>query len=204
MARKTKAEAQETRQQILDAAEQVFATRGVARTSLQDIAGAAGVTRGAVYWHFQDKADLFEAMLNRVVMPCESALEQALANPPESTLSSLLEMVLVPFEALSTNAQTQRVFTVAMHYTEYTGDMAIAQQRHNDSLAGFIEQMHSVMLRGQAAGQIRTDLDVKGAAIGLFALVDGLMRQWTLAPDSFDLMKVGRQAALSYLSGLQP
>jgi len=60
------------------------------------------------------------------------------------------------------------------------------------------------MLRGQAAGQIRTDLDVKGAAIGLFALVDGLMRQWTLAPDSFDLMTVGRQAALSYLSGLQP
>ncbi|MEK8048268.1 TetR family transcriptional regulator [Ideonella margarita] len=204
MVRKTKAEAQETRQQILDAAEQVFATRGVARTSLQDIAGAAGVTRGAVYWHFQDKADLFEAMLNRVVMPCESALEQALANPPESTLSSLLDMVLVPFEALSTNAQTQRVFTVAMHYTEYTGDMAIAQQRHNDSLAGFIEQMHSVMLRGQAAGQIRPDLDARGAAIGLFALVDGLMRQWTLAPDSFDLLQVGRQAALSYLSGLQP
>ena len=52
MARKTKNEAQETRKTILYAAMQVLLTRGIARTQLADIAREAGVTRGAIYWHF--------------------------------------------------------------------------------------------------------------------------------------------------------
>ena len=59
MARRTKGEALETRHRILDVAERVFSERGVTRTSLADVAKAAGVTRGAIYWHFADKADLF-------------------------------------------------------------------------------------------------------------------------------------------------
>jgi len=62
MARKTKLEALETRERLLDAGEVVFRQRGVTRTSLAEIAAAAGVTRGAVYWHFKDKAALFHAM----------------------------------------------------------------------------------------------------------------------------------------------
>ena len=60
--RKTKMEALETRGRLLDAADCVFRQRGVTRTSLAEIANAAGVTRGAVYWHFKDKAALFHAM----------------------------------------------------------------------------------------------------------------------------------------------
>lgn len=59
--RRTKEDAQHTREALLDAAELVFAQRGVSRTSLQEIAKAAGLTRGAVYWHFKDKAELFNA-----------------------------------------------------------------------------------------------------------------------------------------------
>ena len=63
MARRTKEEAAITREQLLDAAERVFRERGVAGSSLAEVASAAGVTRGAVYWHFRDKADLFAAMI---------------------------------------------------------------------------------------------------------------------------------------------
>ena len=69
MARKTKEEARETRNRILDAAEQVFQRQGVSRTSLADIAGEARVTRGAIYWHFKNKADLYDAMIKRVLAP---------------------------------------------------------------------------------------------------------------------------------------
>jgi putative PEP-CTERM system TPR-repeat lipoprotein len=65
MARRTKEEAQETRNRILDFAEHVFNEKGVSRTSLDDLARAAGVTRGAIYWHFRNKAELFDAMLAR-------------------------------------------------------------------------------------------------------------------------------------------
>jgi len=59
MARKTKQQAQETRQHILDVALRLFSRQGVSATSLADIAQAAGVTRGAIYWHFKNKSDLF-------------------------------------------------------------------------------------------------------------------------------------------------
>jgi TetR/AcrR family acrAB operon transcriptional repressor len=55
MVRRTKEEAAATRDSILDAAEILFAKNGVSRTTLQHIATAAGVTRGAIYWHFVDK-----------------------------------------------------------------------------------------------------------------------------------------------------
>src|SRR5690554_7754990 len=69
MARKTKAEAEATREAIMDCAEQVFMDKGVARASLEEIARAAGVTRGAVYWHFRNKQDILHAMLERVRAP---------------------------------------------------------------------------------------------------------------------------------------
>ena len=64
MVRRTKEEAQETRSAILEAAERAFYERGVARTTLADIATLAGVTRGAIYWHFSNKADVVQAMLD--------------------------------------------------------------------------------------------------------------------------------------------
>ena len=77
MARRTREEALETRNRILDAAERVFNEHGVSRTSLASIASAAGVTRGAVYWHFRDKTDLFDAMMQRVVLPLETMLNRS-------------------------------------------------------------------------------------------------------------------------------
>ena len=62
MVRRTKEEAQETRAQIIEAAEKAFYKRGVARTTLADIAELAGVTRGAIYWHFNNKAELVQAL----------------------------------------------------------------------------------------------------------------------------------------------
>src|SRR5262245_13542624 len=89
--RRTKDEAQETRNAILDAAEQPFSERGVSRTSLEDIAHAAGVTRGAIYWHFKDKSDLFAAMVNRVTLPMEAMVARSSDDAVADPLASLKE-----------------------------------------------------------------------------------------------------------------
>ena len=62
MARKTKEEALTTRAHIIDAARRVFHAEGVNRSTLDKVAQAAGVTRGAVYWHFANKTELFLAV----------------------------------------------------------------------------------------------------------------------------------------------
>lgn len=201
MVRKTKAEAAETRHHILDAAEQMFLAQGVARTSLQQVAEAAGVTRGAVYWHFKDKADLFDAMMDRVTMPCEAAIAAALARPPEEALAGMATMAMAPLRELAAEAQVQRVFSIAMHFTEYTEELAPVRQRHQGSVASFVDQLETLLVR--AKRQLHPGLNTRAAALGLFALVDGLMHHWTLSPNSFDLVAVGEQSVHNYLAGLQ-
>ena len=67
MARRTKEDAQKTRELLIEAAENVFYDKGVSKASLSDIAESAGVTRGAIYWHFKNKHDVFEAMIERLI-----------------------------------------------------------------------------------------------------------------------------------------
>ena len=69
MVRKTRIETESTYAALLDAAERVFKDKGVAAATLNDIASAAGMTRGAIYWHFKDKAELVHAMCERATLP---------------------------------------------------------------------------------------------------------------------------------------
>lgn len=63
--RRTKLESEQTRRQILDAAEECFREKGITRTTLQMIAARAGCTRGAIYWHFSEKHDLLKEVIER-------------------------------------------------------------------------------------------------------------------------------------------
>src|SRR3990167_761132 len=101
MVRRTKDEAQATRERLLDTAEDGFLARGLSRSSLQDIAAAAGLTRGAIYWHFADKLALFDAMMTRIDLPMEQARGAAEAGAQDGRtadpLAALRTLALVPF-----------------------------------------------------------------------------------------------------------
>lgn len=204
MVRRTKADAQATRYQILDAAEAEFLARGVAHTRLQDVAAAAGVTRGAIYWHFQDKAELFNAMMDRALLPCECATERAHQVAGNDPVALLREMAMGPLRTLAESGQVQRVFRIAMHQTEYTAELAPVQARYLEGTADFQQQLVDALTQAEALGQLRPDLPLPTIAIGLFALVDGLMHHWTLRPGGFDLVACGEVAVRSYIEGLCP
>jgi TetR/AcrR family acrAB operon transcriptional repressor len=69
MARRTKEEAQQTRCNIMSLALDLFCQQGLARTSLTDIAKATDLTRGAIYWHFKNKEELFVTLWEGCVPP---------------------------------------------------------------------------------------------------------------------------------------
>ncbi len=92
--RRTKAEAEETRRGILSAAERLFEAKGLAATSLEEIAAEAGVTRGAVYWHFTNKADLVIALLADAPLFHEDMLALLAEDDPAGPLGALEAMVI--------------------------------------------------------------------------------------------------------------
>jgi AcrR family transcriptional regulator len=78
MARKTAEEAAKTRQKIIDASVLAFSRDGVANVTFEQIAGLAGVTRGAIYWHFKNKQDLLETILAEQRHPLEQSIPDCL------------------------------------------------------------------------------------------------------------------------------
>lgn len=203
MARKTKQEAEETRCRLLDAAEMLFQQRGVSRCSLQDIAQAAGVTRGAVYWHFQDKAELFNAMMERATMPLEEGM-----NPPSMveghlSLAELRWGLVNVFYTAMHNERTRRVFEIAMQKVEYSGEMQALHERKLASHREWRDQNQAAFDHAVSIGQLPLGLNTRIAAVALVALVDGLLHQWIMDPDSFDLMEVGQRSVEGFLSSLR-
>ena len=197
MARRTKAEAQITRSHILDAAEHLFHARGVSRTSLQDIASAAGVTRGAIYWHFQDKGALFNAMMERVRLPLEDAAGELDLGSRRPPLERLRHLLLGTLERVANDAQIRRVFEIATHKVEYVDELAVVRERHLQSVQAHCSMIERSLLRAGCRPE-----NAAAQALGLHALVAGLIHAWMLAPAAFDLVATGHQAIDTHVAGL--
>jgi TetR/AcrR family acrAB operon transcriptional repressor len=208
LARRTKEEALETRDKLLDAAEHLFQAQGVSQTSLQDIARRAGATRGAVYWHFKDKADLFNAMMERVTLPMEASFHQEDAgldggcNAGVDALQLIRRTTAEALQRIVTDAQTRRVFEVATQKVEYIEELQAVRVRHLAVRRGFLSRIeHCMNTACQQTGH-KLAMPTAVAAQGLHALIDGLIQNWLLEPQAFDLLQVGPCVVNVYLTGL--
>jgi TetR/AcrR family acrAB operon transcriptional repressor len=203
MARRTKADAQQTRERILDMAEQEFHRRGVSHTSLEHVARAAGVTRGAIYWHFRDKTDLFNAMLNRVALPLQDAIRRSGAATLEDPLAQIRGSYLAALQATVSDPQARRVFEIALFKVEHSDALHDVRDRRLTRMRERVREVERGFLRAARRGLWAGAVPARVAALGMQSLVDGLIQNWMLDPGAFDLVAVGRRAIDAYLAGLQ-
>jgi TetR/AcrR family acrAB operon transcriptional repressor len=203
MARRTKEEAQETRHHILDTAEQVFLEKGVSRTSLADIAGAAGLTRGAIYWHFKNKADLFQAMMDRVVLPMELLVAEGGNPEARDPVAIIRDTAVSVLDQLTRDPQCQRVFEICCHKVEYVDEMLQLRERHIDCRGKFLGNIESGLRNAAKQGLLAAGVNPRHAAVGLHALVDGLIMNWLLEPGYFPLARAAKPLIDNYIDGLR-
>jgi len=201
--RRTKEEALETRNRILDSAEQVFMEKGVSNTSLAQLAEAAGVTRGAIYWHFRNKADLFDAMMGRVVLPMEEMAARASDDNLEDPLAYVRACALNVLDHLTTNEQCQRVFEICCHKVEYVDEMAQVRQRHIEARNNCLKHMERGLRNAAKKGLLAPSVNARLAAVGLHALVDGLILNWVLDPAYLPLARHAKTLVDQYLERLR-
>jgi TetR/AcrR family acrAB operon transcriptional repressor len=202
MARRTKEEAQETRSRILDAAERVFYDKGVAGGSLEDIAAAAEVTRGAIYWHFKDKAEVFDAMMQRVVLPVEDMLESAECCAESNPLGLLRRATVDVLLRTARDPRMQRVFEIAYHKCEYVGDASGVRDRHVASQQDCLKTVEAGFKACIAHGQLPESVNPRVAAVGAMALVSGLIASWVLDTRSFSMERSAEALVDIYFRGL--
>ncbi|MBM9537760.1 TetR family transcriptional regulator [Desulfobulbus alkaliphilus] len=187
MARKTKEEAQATRAAILDAAVRVFSIRGVSRASLADIAREAGVTRGAIYWHFTNKADLHNALWDEVLLPYEP-IARASENPDEpDPLGRMRELFVFLFSNLSEDSRRQRLFRILLDKHDGGEEASAIHIRHIQTHVEGFRRIETVLKNAITKGQLPQHLDIRLGAILVISSIDGLVANWLRIPELFDL-----------------
>ena len=205
MARRTKEEAAATRDSILDAAEKLFVQQGVSRTTLQHIATEAGVTRGAIYWHFDDKGALFNAMMERATLPLEGELQVLEQSDSEDPLDDLRAYMLAVLRRTVEDPQARRVFEICTLKVEFVEDdeMDAVRQRRHDNLNDWMARADRRLRVAVEKGMIQPDVDTAAVALAMWVIVDGLIRNWMFDPEAFDLMQMGRCVIDPYVDGLR-
>lgn len=192
MARKTKQQALETRQHILDVALRLFSQRGVSSTSLAEIAKAAGVTRGAIYWHFKNKSDLFSEIWQISESSISSLEFEYQAKFPDDPLSVLREILVYILEATVVEERRRLMMEIIFHKCEFVGEMAVVQQAQRDLCLESYDRIEEALRDCILAGQLPADLLTRRAAILMRSYISGLVENWLFSPDTFDLKKGAR------------
>lgn len=176
MVKKTREEALATRESLLAAELQVFRERGVAHTRLSDVAERAGVTRGAIYWHFKDKAELFFAMREDVFAPMVERTDSLLFsevydNPLDAIEASLQEF----FRVLDDCPVVREVFEIMISRCEYVDEFAAVQEEAGRPAYEFLEKMERFYRKAADKGKLREGLDPEATARDTWAFTSGLL-----------------------------
>ena len=203
MVRRTKEEAQETRTRILDAAEQVFAEKGVSLTSLADIAQTAGVTRGAIYWHFANKGELFTEMFDRVLLPLDE-LKAASVDPNEADpLGRLIDICTVCLRGTANDPHRRRVFDILFHKCEFVEEMGPVMARYQNTMRESLASIQAGMRNAISKGQLPADMNVPVAASMVHAFISGSLKDMLFVPEVLDFGRHARQMVESMIDALR-
>ncbi len=203
MARKTKIEAEKTKSAIIDAAERVFYAHGVTRSSLDLVAREAGVTRGAVYWHFKDKPALFHAMAQRIFLPHEDLLEKLAAQSSLSPLEDLKDACLHAIQTLAKDKQRRDVLTILFLRCEYIKEMHDIIKRMSVSKNRILALSEKFFSRARDLKMLAPCWTPRQAAMAMEAMIVGLILGWIEQPKKINLATAGASCIEALFRSMQ-
>lgn len=203
MAGKTREKAERTRANILDAAFDVFTNKGFVRTTLGDIAAAAGVTRGAIYWHFKDKFELFKALSEEIeaeaaIRPVDLVVEEI------QSLDQINQRALEYLAHFENNSRYAIFYEMLLYKTEHTKDLEPVLNSEREKHREIRQQLGRIFSNLKEQGRVRSDLDPTLAALSLVAFIVGLIEVWLFDRTSFSLMGSAPQLLTTFLTSMQP
>lgn len=184
MVRKTKEDAELTRKRIVDAARTVFLARGVSRSTLEHIATEAKVTRGAVYWHFENKAEIFHAIREQVFLPLIDRMDDTLAtvtteNPLDQIEASLCQTI----NELTNNVEMRETYEIIMIKCEYVNEFATVLHQIMNNCSSLVEKIETAYLRAQAKNILAGSLTPHALAMDTHLFFGGLLHMWVKDTD---------------------
>ena len=199
--RRTKEEAKATRQDVIRSALQVFSEKGYAAATLKDIADRAGVTRGAVYWHFDNKADLYNTLLAEF----SAISSQVVAKAVEAggTLPEILKRIFVRLlQEVERDRELRAVLELELFTMLRISELEASRQKQLEAGEQLLVGIAQAMEEGIKAGSLRKDFEPITMARSFLAFQKGAIQLWLLNPKSFSLQLEAEAMAEIYLKGI--
>lgn len=183
---------------LIDAAMDLFASYGYRGTSLAKIASAAGVTKGALYWHFSDKEEFFIAVVSKVLGEWGLIFEKSGRAMSAGEFRVEFERMFDTMAALNEeNPWVSRLLLIIALESHKIGPRVLRSMRkaNRDGIANFRELVE----RGRRLGVLDAKLDPQWAATQIFSSYLGLAMLWYLHGPRFDLRRSLRRQAREFM-----
>lgn len=197
-----KAKAQMTRQDILDAAEEVFFETGFSGATLETIAQRSGVTRGAIYWHFKNKVEVFEAVFRRTISSYEEMLGDI--TQTATSLEEFEAFVVAQLQDIAGNRQKQRALCILQLRHEHLPSepqILVLQEETQKRFHGMLEDFFRRM---QACSEANAGLpSPRIAAEAVSFYLQGILLQFLLYPKMIPLAKNAEIYVHLFFQGLK-
>lgn len=146
-----------------------------------------GVTRGAIYWHFKNKSDLFNEIWELSDASISDLEIEYRAKFPNDPLSVIREILVYVLEATVTEERRRLMMEIIYHKCEFVGEMTVVQQAQRQLSLASYERIEQTLKECIAAKLLPANLLTRRAAVLMRSYLSGLMENWLFAPDSFDL-----------------
>ncbi|MGI9279250.1 MAG: TetR family transcriptional regulator [Endozoicomonas sp.] len=199
MARRTKEEAEGTRQLLMKTALRLFSDQGIQTTTLAAVAKEAGVTRGAIYWHFKDKSEMLEALWDKIMQPMELVYEKLRGDVSGDPLLVLEQIAESFFLLAASNEDFQQVLKITM---QSQSDPLLAE-RCQQLCREEMDSLSSLMTQARDKGFLRTDLSVKAASLTYYGFIEGVAGNWLNSGCDPLLIEEARPIARVLIQGLR-
>jgi TetR/AcrR family acrAB operon transcriptional repressor len=200
MVRRTKEEAAVTRESLMQAALAVFSRKGYTATTLEDIAHEVGVTRGAIYWHFGSKAELYTALVAEY-----SGRGPAIVQAAAAEGGSFAQILKRVFINLLTAIEADPALSALMELSqraERNPELVAIQKQQAEGGHALLAGIAATMGMGIQTGELRPDLDPMEMARAFIAFQNGIVALWLQDRQAFSLKASAAAQAEVLLRGL--
>jgi AcrR family transcriptional regulator len=187
---------QERRQQILSAALTVFGQKGFHSSNVSDVAAQAGVSQGTIYWYFESKDELLQALLVSLVDDIGKMAIGALEH--YSTASDKLRALAESLVGLAD--MVEGLFPLFLEYWASSSRREEASQLWTELLVQYKDVIVDVVEEGVESGEFRP-VDADSLVWALMAAYDGLAVYVMLVPE-LDLPRISNTITETLLAGL--
>jgi len=200
--RRTKEDAKNTRNKILESALEIFWNNGYTLSSLESICSHAKLTRGALYWHFPEgKKEILQTLLLEKGDPGFEFWK--FLKIEEGSAKYRLEGIMTAwFKALNDNSEYRKVMELTLFKIECTTELEEGMKQKQVNIQMFRTCLSSIINTGIIAKEFRADLDSDTVAFACICVMMGSMQLWLLNSDKHSVMTEGEKLVSLFIKGI--